>query len=347
MGWHFRYYVLKQNPPLISTFQLTHLCNLKCKMCNLWRDPQRGTLVLNDFRSIIAGLGDLGCCYVSLSGGEPLLIKDISSYLNFAKKHIPYVNLVTNGYLLDEKFARQLNHTRIDMVSISIDGLENTHDQIRGLKGSFAKAVEAIVNLKRFSSRTRVTVNTVISPWNIDEIIPLNKLTNQLGAFHKFQPLYQHPVFEGQAGKSSEWQMDADKIKKLEEIVLYLKRQKNVSNSIYYLSSIRGYFLGENKHGIFRERCKSVHFYCEIRENNKVYPCIEGMGWENGFPINQDIKSVLGSPEYKKSVLALHDCKRCQEILPLCYMESRITFPLTSYIRYTLLPALSFLIKKC
>jgi MoaA/NifB/PqqE/SkfB family radical SAM enzyme len=310
-------------------------------MCNLWRDPHKHTLGLDIFKSVIHDLNSLGCCYISLSGGEPLLIPDILSYIDFAKKKILFVNLVSNGYLLGEDIARNLGRIGLDSLSISIDGLEKKHDEIRGVRGSFLKAMEAIHNVKRLAPQVKITVNTVISPWNIDEIIDLAKLVEKLGVLHKLQPIYRHPVFENQNNFGTDWQMDEERIRKLEEIVEYLKKKKNVSNSRYYLSGIPDYFLGKNKSGLFDEKCKSTHFYCEIREDGKLYPCIEGMRWQGGFDLfKNSLRQVYYSPNYKNAAKKLQECRRCQEILPICYIESRAIFPISSYIKYTLIPTL-------
>ncbi len=338
-SWYLKYYLLGRGSPLIATFQLTHLCNLKCKMCNLWRDPQKKTLGLDTYKSAIRDLNKMGCCYVSLSGGEPLLIKEIISYVQCATDNIPFVNLVTNGFLLDKEVAVRLAETGLDTISISIDGLEKTHDEIRGTTGAFQKAIEAIDNLKASAPKIKITVNTVISPWNIAEIINLAKFIEELKVLHKFQPIYHHPVFKNQTGQDTEWQMDDGNLKDLQEVINYLTNRKNVSNSRYYLAAIPRYFSGGNKRGLFAENCKSGSFYCEIKDDGLLFPCIEGMSWQGGFSLlEMGLCETYYSPEYKRAASGLGGCKRCQEILPLCYLESRIAFPITSFIKYSLIP---------
>lgn len=339
--WYLRRVLLGKDSPLIVNFQLTHRCNLRCKMCNIWRDPQEATLPLEDFKKIIKEAGELGCFFASLSGGESLIIKDILSYVSYAKSHIPYVNLVTNGLLLSQEMAKGLAETGLDTISISIDGLEKTHDTIRG-EGSFAKALEAINNIKINAPRIKVIVNTVISQWNIEELIKLADMVESQGVYHKFQPIFDQPYFHGQLSQSEPWKISNSQIEKLKEIVERLKARKNVVNSKYYLSSIPSYFLGKNKRGLFREKCKSVHYYCEVRENGELYPCLEGMQWKGGYKLKESFKTTYYSGDFRRSVTQLENCKRCQEVLYICYMESRIAFPLSSYIKYTLWPNLLY-----
>ena len=393
--WYLKRYCLGKDSPLIATFQLTHLCNFKCSMCTFWRDPQKQTLDLGVFKSVIKDLRRLGCAYISLSGGEPLVIENILSYVDFAKKNIPFVNLVTNGYLLDKDMAKDLALMELDSLSISIDGLEKTHDQIRGVQGAFRKALGAIALMKEFAPEVKITVNTVLAPWNLDELIDLAGLVESLGVLHKFQPVYTHPIFDtfgdkpqgltlgnqsrsAEGGKekqglvtlsvntedtqesniqktnpdacyrgirsvdsqqvySTDWHMDKEEIGKITQIVAYLEEKKNVANSKYYLASIPAYFSGGNYSGLFKEKCKAVHFYCEIRENARLYPCIEAIGGAGGFNLlEKSLKEIYYSMEYRDTVKKLESCRGCQKILPICYVESRIAFPIASYLKYVL-----------
>lgn len=341
LRWHFRHYLLRKDSPLMATLLLTNRCNLKCKMCNLWKDPKKNTLAPKVFKQAIDDLSLLGCAYVSFGGGEPMVVEDLFSYLSYAAARIPFVNMVTNGQQLDSRAARELAKTKMDMVSISIDGLRETHDEIRGIPGSFEKAIGAIENLKRYAPGIGITVNTVISPWNVDELLELSDLIEDLGVLHKFQPIFHHPVFEGQVIQDADWQMTAPKIERLREIVRVLRRRKSVANSAYFLSSISTHFTSENRGRLFKERCKSVHFYCEVREDGRLFVCTEGMSWKGGFSLfDHTLKEVYYSLDYRKTAKRLRDCKRCQKVLPICYMEPRIAFPVTSFIKYTVIPSL-------
>ena len=62
----------------------------------------------------------------------------------YAKQKIPFVHVVTNGSLLTEEVIAKLAATGVDEISVSIDGLEETHDRIRGEHGAFTKTVATI-----------------------------------------------------------------------------------------------------------------------------------------------------------------------------------------------------------
>lgn len=334
-GWHLKYYFLKRGGPLAATFQLTNRCNLRCVMCNIPNNPMQGVMDLGLFRKIVGGLGEMGCFYASLSGGEVLTIPNYFEYLREAKKRLASVNTVTNGLLLDEWAAREFAIAKADSVSLSLDGMEKGHEYTRARPGAFKRTVEAIGLLKRFSPETKVVVNTVIAPWNIDELYELTDFVERLGVLHKFQPLNEHPRFEGQA---KDYTVDKTMdIKKIKELVRFLQKKKNVANSRYFLGSIPDYFARDNRSGLFSERCLLPYFFCEFREDGSMYPCLGGTSWKDGFQAKDGVKEAFYSPEYRDAVKRLEGCRFCQKSYSVCYIEPRVAFPITSLLRYRFL----------
>jgi MoaA/NifB/PqqE/SkfB family radical SAM enzyme len=82
----------------------------------------------------------MGLVYYSISEGEPTLVKDLPERLAYAANKIPYVHLVTNGSTMTKDLARCLNEKGIQEISISLDGLEEFHNTIRGVENSSNKA---------------------------------------------------------------------------------------------------------------------------------------------------------------------------------------------------------------
>jgi len=309
-------------------------------MCLISRNPDRKILPIEIFEKTIDDLEKLGCYYVGLSGGDPLVISNILDYVSYAKSKIPFVNLTTNGYSLSADVARGLGAAGLDMLSLSIDGFEETHDFIRNKKGAFKQAIKAIENMKTYAPEVGITVNTIIAGWNLEEIIPLSKLIKELNVYHKFQPVYPHKSFaDGQREEQDKWISREINVDRLTEIIAFLKKQKNVSNSRYFLSLIPDYFLAKVNRGLFVEnKCSMPDFYCEFREDGCVYPCILGMDWERGFSVRDGFKSVFFSEKYQSEIKRLKEkCHKCQQILSICYFEPRIVFPIKNFIRYNLL----------
>jgi radical SAM protein with 4Fe4S-binding SPASM domain len=88
---------------------------------------------------------DFGASWLGISGGEPLLRKDLFKIVQYAKKNGLNTSIITDGRLLDRKAFENIVKNEVQ-VSISIDGAETINDQIRG-KGAYKNAVSAIDKL--------------------------------------------------------------------------------------------------------------------------------------------------------------------------------------------------------
>ena len=117
--WHLS----KKVMPIICHVVLTNRCNYNCPFCFV--DQKSPTyLDLNVFVNLIDDLKSGGCCYLYISGGEPLTVPRIGEYLNYAAQRIPYTHLVTNGSLLKGDLLETVSSSGISEISVSIDALE-------------------------------------------------------------------------------------------------------------------------------------------------------------------------------------------------------------------------------
>lgn len=341
--WHYGYYVHGKSAPLIAAFQLTDRCNLKCKMCTIWRNLDIRILPLSDFKSAIDDLSDLGCYYVTLTGGESTTIKNFDEYVKYAGEKIPYVNVVTNGLILDDKRASRLKNAKVDMFCVSIDGFERTHDFIRGVNGSYKRCFRAISNIRKYCPDAAITVNTIIAQENISELIEFSDFIYEQQLKQKFQPIYKHPDFSEMKDVDTtlDLEMTEDDIEEVSRFVKHIRERKNILNSRGYLDRIPGFFEGTNTDDLFDEDCISPSYYCEIRENSRVYSCLEGTDWKGGVDIKGNLKKAMAGASYQQEIRELKSCRKCQKAMPVCYMEPRINFPVKNFLRYGLLPGSS------
>jgi radical SAM family uncharacterized protein len=161
--------------PLFCGHKLTYNCNLRCKMCPFWTRPSQDSIIEQE-KAILKRIYDSGICAIAFEGGEPLLRKDLAEILAYSRSLPLHTSLITNGTLLEsriDEIAPYINGA----VYVSLDGLEKTHDTIRGVNGSFRKAVRGIMASR---GKVPVTINTTIMAENIHEIEDLVKLANEL-----------------------------------------------------------------------------------------------------------------------------------------------------------------------
>ncbi|WMN20506.1 heme d1 biosynthesis radical SAM protein NirJ [Pseudomonas piscis] len=132
-------------PPVVI-WNLLRRCNLTCKHCyatsadSVFRDELDTSAALQ----VIDDLAEAGVKVLILSGGEPLLRDDLFQLSAHARAHGMFVALSSNGTLIDENNIEQVSAADFDYVGISIDGLQDTHDSFRQLKGSFARSLKAM-----------------------------------------------------------------------------------------------------------------------------------------------------------------------------------------------------------
>lgn len=136
----------RKMPGPVVIWNLIRRCNLQCKHCY-------STSLDIDFKDeltteqIKATIDDLKIAHVPvliLSGGEPLLRPDIYEITEYAKQKGFYLALSTNGTLINEDNIEAIKAADYQYVGISIDGLEEFHDEFRRQKGSFKTSMHAI-----------------------------------------------------------------------------------------------------------------------------------------------------------------------------------------------------------
>lgn len=157
---------------LLSSFEkmdvaLSERCNYRCQMCR--RPPEAADLGRDEVIDVLEQAREIGLGTVSFCGGEPFVHE---GFVEIARRAIDLgfqVQLTTNGSLVTEERIEAL--AGLDCLTVSIDGLEETHDRIRGVRGAFQRALGAL----RLAGEAGITcgTNTVIQRDNASELLPL------------------------------------------------------------------------------------------------------------------------------------------------------------------------------
>jgi heme d1 biosynthesis radical SAM protein NirJ len=130
----------------VVIWNLIRRCNLTCMHCySISADIDfPGELGTEEVMRVMDDLKAFGVPALILSGGEPLLRKDIFQIAERAKAMGFYTALSTNGTLIDAPLAARIHATGFDYVGISLDGLEATHDKFRRKQGAFGRSLAAL-----------------------------------------------------------------------------------------------------------------------------------------------------------------------------------------------------------
>ncbi|MEI7751539.1 MAG: radical SAM protein [Candidatus Omnitrophota bacterium] len=249
----------KSGYPLVSpdTLQisLTSRCNLRCKMCDVWENAEKtDELTLCEIKPVMDQCSQWGIKEVNLCGGEPLLRDVCFDIIKHAKDLGMRVILTTNGTLINENMAKRLIESKLDILTISVDGARaETHDKIRGQAGAFEKIISGIKHLNELgksSDLVKVMILT-LSNYNLDELEEYFALAKSLS----IHSLYITPVVpnnvklyerELRAGQDGLW-ISGERLKKLDEVLGKLDSHQKKQYGLNYPSFplLRKYFRNE------------------------------------------------------------------------------------------------------
>jgi heme d1 biosynthesis radical SAM protein NirJ len=164
----------RRDPPgPVVIWNLIRRCNLTCMHCySISADVDfAGELSTTEVLSVMHDLRTFGVPALILSGGEPLLRKDIFEIARHAKSMGFYTALSTNGTLIDMPMALRVRDAGFDYVGISLDGLRETHDKFRRKRGAFEKSLGALRLLRDMG--VKVGVRFTLTQDNAADFEPL------------------------------------------------------------------------------------------------------------------------------------------------------------------------------
>ncbi len=166
---------LMKEPKLKFLFlELTMRCNENClhcgSHCNDVQSEELDVLTYMEFLDKIKrdfGTEELMLC---VTGGEPLLRREIYDIMGYAHKLGFRWGMTSNGILINDMTAKYLARAGMSTISISIDGLKDTHDWFRRTPKSYLKAMKGVKALVDNGSFKNVQITTVVHKKNIDEL---------------------------------------------------------------------------------------------------------------------------------------------------------------------------------
>jgi len=166
--------------PIYMGIDLTEKCNLRCIHCRVSTSKYKlNEIPLNKVKELIDELSKMKVIQVIFSGGEPFIRKDIFEILDYSTmKGIPDLIVVTNGLLLNEKKIEKLKKTGIKKITVSLDGLKESHEKIRG-EGTFEKTLDAIKKLVNNNFEVKVTIT--LNKLNKNDVAKLSALLEEMG----------------------------------------------------------------------------------------------------------------------------------------------------------------------
>jgi radical SAM protein with 4Fe4S-binding SPASM domain len=152
-----------------AVWEITLRCNLSCVHCGsragLARDNE---LTTSEALALVQQLADIGIGEVTLLGGEAYLRSDWEIIARAIIDVGMFCSMTTGSWGLSERLAERIASSGIGHVSVSIDGIEKTHDELRGRSGSWRRCFRALTNLQAFG--VLLGVNTQLNRRSVPEL---------------------------------------------------------------------------------------------------------------------------------------------------------------------------------
>ncbi len=163
---------------------VTYRCPMKCQMCNIWKNPteKQEEITIEQIKKLP------NVKFINITGGEPFVREDLEDIIEVCFQKSPRVVISTSGWFEDKviKMAKRFPNIGI---RISIEGLSQKNDELRGRQGGFDKGLRTLLTLKNMGIKD-IGFGITVSNHNSADMLSLYKLSKSLGmefataAFH-------------------------------------------------------------------------------------------------------------------------------------------------------------------
>lgn len=273
-AWSLYKDALRKDHKLSYLFwECTLNCNFFCKHCgsSAGRKIFPGELntaeIKKAFKSIAEDY-DAREIMMAVTGGEPLLRKDIFDVMKYARSlGFPW-GMVTNGFLLDESVAQKMKDAGMSTVSISIDGIGETHDKFRGADGAYEKSIKAVKILAAANFLDCIQITTSVNKNNFNELEKMYEIFLPLG-INSWRVMNVDPI--GRAEENKDIILSGVELR---ELLNFIKRKRKESK-IDIVYGCEG-FLGLDFEGEVRDKffiCNTGINTGSILHNGDIFVC--------------------------------------------------------------------------
>jgi MoaA/NifB/PqqE/SkfB family radical SAM enzyme len=252
--------------PIAVSYEVTFSCNCNCRHCDL------GGLVKDEKQITPEEYGDLTRrlkpLAAQISGGEPLLRKDIAAIVKAIKQAGPeYVILVTNGALLNESNYLQLREAGVHQFSVSLDFPDERHDEFRRRPGLYKRLEQSLPRLAKLGFRD-IILNTAITSANVREILPLTEKATEWGVDISYSAYTA--LRTGNKDYCLNNGEDLESLRQaINELVILKKQGTNLVNPELTLRDTLKYF----ERGGYMPNCKAGIRFLVVMPDGSLVPC--------------------------------------------------------------------------
>ena len=311
----------KEHPLRTLFFEVTLRCNARCEHCGsscgdiIPKDEITKDEICRVLEDIVsAGIYAPKDVMLAITGGEPITRPDLFEIMEYANAlGFPW-GMTTNGILIDEEVVKKMVKSNMYSVSVSIDGLRETHESFRKVPGAFDKIINGIKLMLKEPSIKIVQVTTCVNKKNIDELEELYQLLLDIGLKH-WRVVEVDPI--GRARGNDDILLDSDGFRRMFRFI----KEKQIENKMEVTYGC-GHYLGPDKDMLIRKNpfmCFTGIYVGSVLSNGDIFVCpdvkhrpelIQGNirkdnfmdVWENRYQVFRKMDRTCNSK-----------CKKCKE----------------------------------
>ena len=303
--------------PSLGTLIITYRCNYFCEFCEL---PKRAVLrkreniqefTHEEMLEVVRGFKSIRTSAIGITGGEPMIRKDIYDVLAEITRLGMVGHINTNGHFLNPENVTRLIASGVDSINVSLDAPDaGTHNRIRGNRRSYETATEGMAEVlrQRKNGKPRIGITTVLNSRNLEKGVEMAQLARELGVDSLgFIPL--HEYHDG--SDLGEILVDRDFAAQSEDALRRIRAEGAgiLENSDGYLSLFPRCFSGKPS-GL---KCFAPYNSMVVDCYGRVFPCVPFSEIDEPIAtIDADgLASCWKSEAYAKKRADLRDCEAC------------------------------------
>ena len=331
--------------PTVLHVNVNLRCNTQCAMCNIWELKSPHELSLDQLETIFADPVYARIEYIVLAGGEPTLRKDLPEMVELMHRHMPRLKKVMIPSNVIDRLSVQRQFPRIAhycadhnirlTLAVSLDGIGETHDKVRGVKGAYAKVMDSIRFMKQLQKEApyNLTIDPTIFSMNIHEMQQLKDLAKQLKLPITFQIAAMADDYYHNADMDQVLRVNQDgRVTMLEFLQRQVANASLLDALAYYYAEVVENLQGAPARGL---PCPFADQGLLLNPNGSLQYC------HNSRTIGNALESGSSTLYYEESNLAYRQQVR-KDSCPSCRMSCLFFVSL----RKEVFPFLNFIIKR-
>ena len=252
----------------------TYRCPMQCKMCNIWKNPTDPRLEIQpEELEILPHVK-----FINITGGEPFIREDLDKIVEVAFRKAPRVVISTSGWFEERVLELARKFPKIG-IRISIEGLSQKNDELRGRAGGFDKGLRSLLSLREMGVKD-IGFGITVSNNNSEDMLSLYRLSKALNMEFATAAFHNSSYFHKDDNVITNRDTVCGNFAELINMQMREKHPKSWARAFFNMGLI--YYIEGNRRML---PCEAGLMNCFIDPYGEVYPCngLEAKYWKESM----------------------------------------------------------------